>query len=92
MPPFPTFHHPQIFNLLVIAPSYRGSEAVLGQLMDDLGNRGKFFLSTKVTAPDGDVQEGIRQMENSFEVMKEWKQEGKRIRDAGRRGVARLGR
>jgi aryl-alcohol dehydrogenase-like predicted oxidoreductase len=52
------------------APSYRGSEAVLGQLMDELGNRDQFFLSTKVTAPDGSVEEGIRQMENSFAVLK----------------------
>jgi aryl-alcohol dehydrogenase-like predicted oxidoreductase len=52
------------------APSYRGSEAVLGQLMEELGNRDRFFLSTKVTAPDGNVQEGIRQMENSFELLK----------------------
>ncbi len=52
------------------APSYRGSEAVLGQLMSELGNRDQFFLSTKVTAPDGSVEEGIRQMTNSFEVLK----------------------
>ena len=52
------------------APSYRGSEAVLGELMAELGNRDQFFLSTKVTAPEGDVQEGIRQMENSFSVLK----------------------
>jgi aryl-alcohol dehydrogenase-like predicted oxidoreductase len=52
------------------APSYRGSEAVLGQLMGELGNRDQFFLSTKVTAPDGNLQEGIRQMENSLEVLK----------------------
>ena len=52
------------------APSYRGSEAVLGQLMSELGNRDQFFLSTKVTAPDGNVEEGIRQMNNSFEVLK----------------------
>lgn len=52
------------------APSYRGSEAVLGQLMEELGNRDQFFISTKVTAPDGNVEEGIRQMENSFEVLK----------------------
>jgi aryl-alcohol dehydrogenase-like predicted oxidoreductase len=52
------------------APSYRRSETVLGELMAELGNRDQFFLSTKVTAPEGDVQEGIRQMENSFEVLK----------------------
>jgi aryl-alcohol dehydrogenase-like predicted oxidoreductase len=52
------------------APSYRRSETVLGELMAELGNRDQFFLSTKVTAPDGNVDEGIRQMENSFEVLK----------------------
>ena len=52
------------------APSYRGSEAVLGEIMAELGNRDQFFLSTKVTAPEGNVEEGIRQMENSFSVLK----------------------
>jgi aryl-alcohol dehydrogenase-like predicted oxidoreductase len=52
------------------APSYGGSEAVLGQLMAELENRDQFFIATKVTAPDGSVEEGIRQMENSFEVLK----------------------
>ncbi len=52
------------------APSYRRSETVLGELMAELGNRDRFFLSTKVTAPDGNMEEGIRQMENSFQVLK----------------------
>lgn len=52
------------------APGYRRSETVLGEIMAELGNRDQFFLATKVTAPDGDVAEGIRQMENSFEVLK----------------------
>jgi len=52
------------------APSYRRSETVLGEIMAELGNKDQFFLSTKVTAPDGDVAEGIRQMENSFDVLK----------------------
>jgi len=52
------------------APSYRRSETVLGELMAELGNKDQFFLSTKVTDPDGDVSEGIRQMENSFKVLK----------------------
>jgi len=51
------------------APGYRRSETVLGELMAELGTRDQFFLSTKVTAPDGDVQEGIRQMENSLKVL-----------------------
>jgi aryl-alcohol dehydrogenase-like predicted oxidoreductase len=51
------------------APAYRASEAVLGQLMGELGNRDQFFIATKVTAPDGNVQEGIRQVESSFELL-----------------------
>jgi aryl-alcohol dehydrogenase-like predicted oxidoreductase len=52
------------------APGYDGSETVLGDLMAELGNRDQFFIATKVAAPGGDTQEGIRQMENSFEVLK----------------------
>jgi len=52
------------------APGYRRSEIVLGELMAELGNRDQFFISTKVTAPRGNVQEGIRQMENSFDVLR----------------------
>ncbi len=52
------------------APSYRRSETVLGEIMAELGNRDRFFISTKVTAPEGNVEEGIRQMENSFSVLK----------------------
>jgi len=51
------------------APGYDGSETVLGELMAELGNRDQFFIATKVAAPGGDVQEGIRQMENSFEFL-----------------------
>ncbi|MCD9030492.1 aldo/keto reductase [Luteimonas sp. Y-2-2-4F] len=48
------------------APSYRNSEAVLGELIEELGVRPRFFLATKVTAPDGDVARGVEQMEASF--------------------------
>lgn len=51
------------------APSYRGSEAVLGLIMSELGNRDRFFLSTKVTAPGGGVREGTQQMENSLRAL-----------------------
>jgi aryl-alcohol dehydrogenase-like predicted oxidoreductase len=57
-------------SVIDTAPAYRRSETVLGELIAELGTRDKFFLSTKVTAPDGNVQEGIRQMENSFRVLK----------------------
>ena len=38
--------------------------------MAELRNRDRFFLATKVAAPGGDVQEGIRQMESSFEFLR----------------------
>jgi aryl-alcohol dehydrogenase-like predicted oxidoreductase len=52
------------------APSYRGSEAVLGELISELGTRDRFFLATKVTAPDDDVAAGQEQLKNSFELLK----------------------
>ncbi|WP_058835583.1 aldo/keto reductase [Luteimonas abyssi] len=48
------------------APSYRNSEAVLGELIEELGIRERLFLATKCTAPDDDVAAGIAQMEASF--------------------------
>ena len=48
------------------APSYRQSETVLGELMDELKNRQRFFLATKVTASDGDAKRGVAMMEESF--------------------------
>ena len=37
------------------APAYGRSEIVVGELLADLGNRDRYFLATKVTAPDGDL-------------------------------------
>lgn len=48
------------------APSYRQSEAVLGELMDEIGNRERIFLATEVTAADGDRAKGVAMMEESF--------------------------
>lgn len=52
------------------APGYGRSEIVLGELIADLGNRDKFFLATKVTAPDGDVAAGTAMLEESFKRLK----------------------
>jgi aryl-alcohol dehydrogenase-like predicted oxidoreductase len=48
------------------APAYRQSETVLGELMDELKNRQRFFLATKVTAPDRDTKRGVAMMEESL--------------------------
>jgi aryl-alcohol dehydrogenase-like predicted oxidoreductase len=48
------------------APAYGHSEIVLGDLLDDLGTRERFFLATKVTAPAGDVAQGRAMLEDSF--------------------------
>jgi aryl-alcohol dehydrogenase-like predicted oxidoreductase len=48
------------------APAYGRSEIVLGDLMAELGNRDRFFLATKVTAPDGDLARGRAILEDSF--------------------------
>ncbi|QCO68424.1 aldo/keto reductase [Luteimonas yindakuii] len=53
-------------SVIDTAPSYRNSEAVLGELIEELGLRERFFIATKVTAPGGDVAAGIAQMEASF--------------------------
>jgi len=48
------------------APAYGRSEVVLGDLMAELGNRERFFLATKVTAPGDDVKSGTQMLEESF--------------------------
>lgn len=48
------------------APAYRNSEAVLGELIEELGIRERLFLATKVTAPNDDVATALLQMEASF--------------------------
>lgn len=52
------------------APGYRQSETVLGELMAEIGNRKRFFLATKVTAPGGDARQGIAMMEESFKRLR----------------------
>lgn len=48
------------------APLYGRSEAVVGSLVADLGNRNKLFLATKVTARDSDAADGRASIEESF--------------------------
>jgi aryl-alcohol dehydrogenase-like predicted oxidoreductase len=52
------------------APSYGRSEEVIGRLVDELGNRGRLFLATKVTAPDGDVVAARASIAQSFERLR----------------------
>jgi aryl-alcohol dehydrogenase-like predicted oxidoreductase len=48
------------------APAYGRSEAVIGALVSDLGNRSRLFLATKVTSRDGDARDGKEIIEESF--------------------------
>lgn len=48
------------------APLYGRSEAVIGNLVSDLGNRNKLFLATKVIARDSDGSDGKASIEESF--------------------------
>jgi aryl-alcohol dehydrogenase-like predicted oxidoreductase len=48
------------------APAYGRSEMVLGQLLMELGNRDRFFLATKVTAPGDDPKAGAEMLEESL--------------------------
>lgn len=57
-------------TLIDTAPGYGRSEIVLGELLAELGNRDKFFLATKVTAPNGDVAVGTAMLEESFKRLK----------------------
>ncbi len=53
-------------SVIDTAPAYGRSEVVVGDLLTDLGNRDRFFLATKVTAPDGDLARGRAMLEESF--------------------------
>ncbi len=57
-------------TIIDTAPGYGRSEIVLGELIAELGNRDKFFLATKVTAPNGDLAAGKAMLEESFKRLK----------------------
>lgn len=55
-------------TLIDTAPGYGRSEIVLGELIAAIGNRDKFFLATKVMAPD--VAAASAMIEESFKRLK----------------------
>ncbi len=57
-------------TLIDTAPGYGRSEIVIGELLAELGNRDRFFLATKVTAPKGDLAAGKAMLEESFRRLK----------------------
>jgi aryl-alcohol dehydrogenase-like predicted oxidoreductase len=48
------------------APAYGTSEEVIGRLLNELKNRDRVWLATKVTAPDGRAAEGRKMLDESF--------------------------
>lgn len=52
-------------SLIDTAPAYRESEATIGELLAEIGNRESVFLATKVTARSGERAEGIAMLEAS---------------------------
>jgi aryl-alcohol dehydrogenase-like predicted oxidoreductase len=53
-------------RLIDTAPSYGMAERVVGDAVQQLGNRSKLFLATKVAARGGDVAQATQQMEQSM--------------------------
>ena len=54
-------------SLIDTAPSYRGSEAIVGDLVKDLGRRDAAFLATKVRV-EGE-QDGLDELNASFDLL-----------------------
>jgi aryl-alcohol dehydrogenase-like predicted oxidoreductase len=52
------------------APAYGLSEAVIGRLVSELGNRQRLFLATKLTATGGDTGASRASIERSFERLR----------------------
>ena len=64
-------HMPRLGGKVIdTAPAYRQSEATLGELLAELGNRKQFFLATKVTAPGGDAARGAQMITESFQKLR----------------------
>lgn len=57
-------------SVIDTAPAYRESEATLGALMADIGNRPKIFLATKVTAASGELAEGEAMLKASRDKLR----------------------
>ena len=52
------------------APAYGQSEEVIGRLLNELKNRDRVWLATKVTAPSGKPAEGRKMLEESFKRLR----------------------
>lgn len=64
-------HMPKLGGMLIdTAPAYGRSEEVLGELIQQLENRDRFFLATKATATNGDIQAARRMIEASFKRLR----------------------
>ncbi len=64
-------HMPRLGGKVIdTAPAYGQSEATLGALLAELGNRKQFFLATKVTAPGGDAARGAQMITESFQKLR----------------------
>ena len=57
-------------SVIDTAPAYRQSEEVIGDLLADIGNRKQAFIATKVTAPEGNLAQGIAMIEESMRRLK----------------------
>lgn len=57
-------------RLIDTAPAYGRSEEVLGELIQQLGNRDRFFIATKATANDGDVAAAKKMIDASFKRLR----------------------
>lgn len=53
-------------SVIDTAPAYRQSEAVIGELLAEIGNRKQAFIATKVTADNGNLAQGVAMIEESF--------------------------
>ena len=59
-------------KLLDTAPSYGRAETIVGDALAELGNRGRYFLATKVSMPrsGGTRADAVKQMEASLKALR----------------------
>jgi aryl-alcohol dehydrogenase-like predicted oxidoreductase len=62
---------PKLGGMLIdTAPAYGRSEEVLGELIQQLDNRDRFFIATKATASGGDIEAAKAMIESSFKRLR----------------------
>jgi aryl-alcohol dehydrogenase-like predicted oxidoreductase len=62
---------PKLGGMLIdTAPAYGRSEEVLGELIQQLNNRDRFFIATKATANGGDIEAAKAMIETSFKRLR----------------------